>query len=303
MTHNITVARAAKAHLDEIAKLYITNPAAQDTLKERICYSACDISGKMLGYIIYSPKQNPVTGGVDFWMHWLRVLNTENRRQGIGTALLNTVKQDAVEQGAVHLLGSTDTTPAHRFWEHHGALFTRYGKQIDHPSDPERHGNYNHFFVIRVNESSADIPCREPALMIQPSTSQQLDRYFTEELMVKNPGYFQEKRNALFGFTSYDANHCECGHIVFGSDSRYQPLEGEVYNIYNIRIQPDLVRLGIGSALLRAVEDYAESHDIHYLRAAGDEQLWEFWYKNGYAVLPWKYVGQTNTILTAMKKI
>lgn len=303
MTYNMTVARATKTQLNEIAKHYITSPTAQDALKERICYSASDAGGTMLGYIIYSPKQNPMTGGVDFWIHWLRVLRSENRRQGIGTALLNAVKQDASEQGVVHLLGSTDTTPAHRFWEHHGALFTRYGKQIDNPTDSQRHGNYNHFFAIRMNEPSADIPCHEPGLMIQRSTPQQLDRYFSEELMVKNPGYFGKKRDKLLGFTSYDANHRECGHIVFGFDSRYQPLDGELYNIYNIRIQPDSVRLGIGSALLRAVEDEAESHEIHYLRAAGDEQLWEFWYQNGYAVFPWKYVGQTNTILTAMKKI
>ena len=96
--------------------------AFQNTLNAANEYGLCAVNGdEIVGYCVYTTMNSYLYCGFVFYITVL-VVDKKYRRQGIGRALIESVKQIAVEKGikAIELDSGFHRTEAHLFYENLG---------------------------------------------------------------------------------------------------------------------------------------------------------------------------------------
>ena len=93
--------------------------AFQNTLNAENEYGFCAVNGdKIVGYCVSTTINNYLYCGFVFYITVL-IVDIKHRRQGIGRALIESIKQLAVEKGikAIELDSGFHRTEAHAFYE------------------------------------------------------------------------------------------------------------------------------------------------------------------------------------------
>ena len=75
--------------------------------------------GRVTGFIHYVPHEDIIDGGINFFITCLYVI-PEHRNAGVGSALLNSAIEDALNTGARGVSTSTSNPDAKRLYEKHG---------------------------------------------------------------------------------------------------------------------------------------------------------------------------------------
>jgi GNAT superfamily N-acetyltransferase len=78
-----------------------------------------DLEARVKGFIHYVPHEDIIDGGLNFFITCFYV-SPERRAEGVGSALLDAVVRDAVDQRALGVETSTANPDAGRLYERHG---------------------------------------------------------------------------------------------------------------------------------------------------------------------------------------
>lgn len=303
---NYTVQRATREQMDWISE-HIWKPTSilRDIRYDFISFAALDEHGNILGYLFAKEKTvSEPLGGTDWWIDFIKVFDPANRRRGIGSAMLKEAIRHAKQAGVRHLLGTTTNTPAQLFWRSHGASMAIYGKKIDRPDSPNEHGNFPHFFIIRLDAPLPEVICRQEDIRIASAHPERTEQILNDVLLPKNPDYWSDKKDLLFGLTALDTEENELGCILayefaYGVGA---PFEEKQWVIAYLCVNPEFRHRGIGSKLLcELITSAAENGNAQVMATGIPRDMNLFWHKNNFDLFDWHYVGDKNQFICVTK--
>lgn len=283
---NYIICKATKSQRDYVLERDIIEN--EQEREAAIIYVAVDESGKIIGRIIAVSREIPSQIAGQYLTVRNLFVHPDYRRKGIGTALVNVVKQLAEAAGAVYLNGSVKATlEASMFWLRQGVTLSAFGKKQDDPSRPDSFGNYFHIFSYRLKRKALSGDGRAASIreVSKGEIPKFIDRYAPAE---SRRSYFMDKADELFGFAAVGNDGKPQGVILALPDSMREPLDSTHWGIF-LFVEPQFRNRGIGRSLVLRIYRHAKESekDVFQLTNIDSEDYIGFWQKIGFDVILW----------------
>lgn len=306
---NFTVAPATAEQLRWLREVYWSNNEYWRTAKAyRDYYVAAEENGAVLGYLVVREFPAVETlGGKDWWIAATRIIDPAKRRHGIGKALVEKVLSDARAEGVRHLWGSVSRTSAAHFWVKQGFLLTPYGQEKAN-NDPDMDGNCPHLMLRRTDQ---DVPPHYAPMdrlyqgtwegEIRPLTSEERDRVIAEQLQKTNPGYWEARGDAHFGYIA-ERDGRTVGWLLAAERPMGKPLTGTVWGVPASALSAedeDTARRLLDRLIESAIEQ-GVTQILCMVRPRQDAPLWE---RRGFALFDWISLGEKNDFMCAVHNV
>ena len=269
-----------------------------------IIYVAIDKSYNVIGRIVIIEKELPEPIIGKCWYLINLFIETDFRRMGIATQLVNETKRQAVLSNVIYLYGSANSTSeATFFWFSQGFTLNAYGKKEDDKNKPLNYGNYNHMFSYCVHRKPF-IANENSNCIKSISTDEIMKLIDTYVLDNRRREYFKSKANDLLGFVAIGENGNTQGVVIAFLDSMQSPLDCNRLFV-NIFVEPNCRNQGIGACLIYETYKYAQENDIVQLtNFDSTEDNIGFWYKIGFDIFFWDVNSKTGKrATTAMLRV
>jgi GNAT superfamily N-acetyltransferase len=231
-------------------------------------------------------------------------VHPEHRREGIASALVNLVKEQAEAAGIIYLHGSANASvEATMFWLNQGFTLNAYGRKGEDPQNPLLYGNYHHMMSYRMDRKP--LAPADASLAIRPVEGEEIpqliEKYTSDE---KKKFFLLSKTEDLFGFEAIGDAGERKGVILVRPDSMQAPLDSTRWWMF-LFVEPPYRRQGIGRSLVRHLYQYAQGRDVIQLSNIDQtEDHIGFWYEIGFDIFFWDKNAQTGRrAATAMLRV
>ena len=308
-TINFTVSPATAEQLRWLREVYWCNNEYWRTAKVyRNYYVAAEENGEVLGYLVVREFPAVETlGGKNWWIAATRIIDPAKRRHGIGTALVEKVLFDAQAEGVRYLCGSVSRTSAAHFWVKQGFLLTPYGQEKAN-NDPDMDGNCPHLLLRRIDQ---DGPPRYPQWInvakgmwegkIRPLTSEERNHIIAEQLQKTNPGYWEARGGAHFGYIAERSGRT-LGWILAAERPMGKPLAGTVWGVpaSALSAEDEDTARRLLNRLFEAAFEQRVTQILCMVRPRQEAPLWE---RRGFALFDWISFGEKNDFMCAIRNM
>lgn len=254
-------------------------------------YVAVKEDGKIIGYIVVREETVPLPLQGKYWFILNLRVDTDFRRMGIATALVNEIKRQAELSDIIYLYGSADPTlEASMFWLKQRFSLNAYGKKQDDKNEPLKYGNYPHLMSYRIKRTFLP-EILHHSHRIRPAQKQEIDpfiKHYLKKISMSEirKEFFMSKIEEFFGFVATEKNNI-IGYIVAFADEMKAPIDGNRWFL-ELFVAPEYRGRGIGSALTQEMIQYAKGKNVMQLTAyESHEDDIVFWYNKGFDIIFW----------------
>ena len=228
--------------------------------KKAIIYVAVSKDDKIIGRIVIIEREVPEPIRGKRWYIDNIFVDTDYRRKGVATALVDEIIREATSFDVVYLYGSANPSKeATMFWMNQGFTLNAYGRKQEDESNPLFFGNYYHMISYCLKRKRINNGCSDKNIRI-------LTRDDILNIINKHAGnerkrnLFLSKINEIFGYGAVGTDGGLKGFILSFTDSMQPPLENKRRFIFPY-VKPKHRKQGIGTALVYKMYEYARSEN------------------------------------------
>lgn len=277
---------------------------SEEARKNVTIHVSVDDKEQVIGRIMVTEGDVPSPIGGKCWCISNVFVHPEHRREGIASALVNLVKEQAEAAGIIYLHGSANASvEATMFWLNQGFTLNAYGRKGEDPQNPLLYGNYHHMMSYRMDRKP--LSPADASVTIRPVEGEEIpqliEKYTSDE---KKKFFLLSKTEDLFGFEAIGDAGERKGVILVRPDSMQAPLDSTRWWMF-LFVEPPYRRQGIGRSLVRHLYQYAQGRDVIQLSNIDQtEDHIGFWYEIGFDIFFWDKNAQTGRrAATAMLRV